>query len=238
MKNLIENWNNGLHYLITDDLISFYTFFTIILAECSYLLGFYEFADAIPITIILLGYMLNVIVFARLKGNAEGTKLELVFSILYVTVFVTLFVIGCFFNLAISITTTAILFGVTALWIVIRNHQDTFYYLPDGLPKITYLINNLFGNKIFWILSQIVIIGGPFIVFVIFCTKIPFLPIVLKVIIPLLYLSLSPLIANYEDDSAALNVFELAYAITWSKEYEEYCKRIEKMEEDINSQEV
>ena len=235
MKNLIENWNNGLHYLITDDLISFYTFFTIILAECSYLLSFHEFADAIPITIILLGYMLNVIVFARLKGNAEGTKLELVFSILYVTVFVTLFVIGCFFNLAISITTTAILFGVTALWIVIRNNQDTFYYLPDGLPKITYLINNLFGNKIFWILSQIVIIGGPFIVFVIFCTKIPFLPIVLKVIIPLLYLSLSPLIANYEDDSAALNVFELAYDITWSKEYEDYCKRIEKMKEDINS---
>ena len=235
MKNLIENWNNGLHYLITDDLISFYTFFFFFLAECSYLLGFYEFADAIPITIILLGYMLNVIVFARLKGNAEGTKLELVFSILYVTVFVTLFVIGCFFNLAISITTTAILFGVTALWIVIRNNQDTFYYLPDGLPKITYLINNLFGNKIFWILSQIVIIGGPFIVFVIFCTKIPFLPIVLKVIIPLLYLSLSPLIANYEDDSAALNVFELAYDITWSKEYEDYCKRIEKMKEDINS---
>ena len=238
MKKLIENWNNGLRYLFTDDLISFYTFFTIIWAECSYLLGFYEFADAIPIIIILLGYMLNVIVFARLKGNAEGTKLELVFSILYVTVFVTLFVIGCFFNLSISITTTAILLGVTALWIVIRNHQDTFYYLPEGLPKITYLINNLFGNKIFWILSQIVIIGGPFIVFVIFCTKIPFLPIVLKVIIPLLYLSLSPLIANYEDDSAALNVFELAYAITWSKEYEEYCKRIEKMEEDINSQEV
>ena len=235
MKKLIENWNNGLHYLITDDLISFYTFFTIILAECSYLLSFHEFADAIPITIILLGYMLNVIVFSRLKGNAEGTKLELVFSILYVTVFVTLFVIGCFFNLAISITTTAILFGVTALWIVIRNNQDTFYYLPDGLPKITYLINNLFGNKIFWILSQIVIIGGPFIVFVIFCTKIPFLPIVLKVIIPLLYLSLSPLIANYEDDSAALNVFELAYDITWSKEYEDYCKRIEKMKEDINS---
>lgn len=235
MKKLIENWNNGLNYLITDDLISFYTFFTIILAECSYLLSFHEFADAIPITIILLGYMLNVIVFARLKGNAEGTKLELVFSILYVTVFVTLFVIGCFFNLAISIITTAILFGVTALWIVIRNNQDTFYYLPDGLPKITYLINNLFGNKIFWILSQIVIIGGPFIVFVIFCTKIPFLPIVLKVIIPLLYLSLSPLIANYEDDSAALNVFELAYDITWSKEYEDYCKRIEKMKEDINS---
>ena len=60
MKKLIENWNNGLHYLITDDLISFYTFFTIILAECSYLLSFHEFADAIPITIILLGYLLGL----------------------------------------------------------------------------------------------------------------------------------------------------------------------------------
>lgn len=238
MKNLIENWNDGLSYLITDDHISFYTFFTVILAECSYLLGFHEFAVAIPITVILLGYMLNVIAFARLKGNAEGTKLEKVYSILYVTVFVILCAIGCLFNLAISIITTVILLGITALWIVIRNHQDTFYYLPEGLPKIAYLINKVFSNKIFWILSQIVIIGTPFVVFVIFCAKISFLPIVLKVIIPLLYLFFSPLIAYFEDDSAASNIFELAYDVTWSKEYEEYWKKIKKMEEDINNKKM
>lgn len=219
MKNLIENWNDGLSYLITDDHISFYTFFTVILAECSYFWGFHEFAVAIPITFILLGYMLNVIVFARLKGNAEGTKLEKVYSILYVTVFVTLCVIGCLFNLAISIITTVILLGVTALWIVIRNHK-------------------VFGNKIFWILSQIVMIGTPFVVFVIFCAKISFLPIILKVIIPLLYLFFSPLIAYFEDDSAASNIFELAYDVTWSKEYEEYCKKIKKIEEDINNKKM
>lgn len=242
MKNLIENWFEnwceGLSYLIADDHISFYTFFTVILAECSYLWGFHEISVAIPITVILLGYMLNVMVFARLKGNAEGTKLEKVFSILYVSVFVILFIIGCFFNWAISIITTAILLGVTALWIVIRNHQDTFYYLPEGLPKIAYLINKLFGNKIFWILSQIVIIGGPFVVFVIFCAKISFLPIALKVIIPLLYLIFSPLIAYFEDDSAASNIFELAYDVTWSKEYEERYKKILKMDEDINNKKM
>lgn len=218
MKNLIENWfenwREGLSYLIADDHISFYTFFTVILAECAYLWEYHEVSLAIPITVILLGYMLNVMVFARLKGNAEGTKLEKVFSILYVSVFVTLFVIGCFFNWAISVINTVILFGVTALWIVIRNHQDTFYYLPEGSPKIAYLINKLFGDKIFWILSQIVIIGGPFVVFVIFCAKISFMPIALKVIIPLLYLIFSPFIAYFEDDSAASNIFELAYDVT------------------------
>ena len=226
MKNLIENWlenwEDGLSCLITDDCISFYTFFTVILAECSYLLAFHEFAIAIPITVILLGYMLNVIVFARLKGNAESTKLERIFSILYVTVFVTLFVIGCFFNWVINIITTAILIGVTALWIVIREHQDSFYYLPEGLPKIAYLINKLFGNMIFWILSQIIVIGVPFVVFVIFCAKISFLPIALKVIIPLLYLIISPFIAYFEDDSATSNIFELAYDVIWSKEKEKH----------------
>lgn len=242
MKNLIENcrknWIEGLRYLIVDKHISFYTFFTVILAECSYLWAFYEFAVAVPITVILLGYMLNVIVFARLKGNTEGTKLEKVFSILYVGVFVTLFVIGCFFNWALSIITTAIILGVTALWIVIRNYQTPFYYLPEDLPKIARLINEVFSNKIFWILSQIIIIGGPFIVLVIFFFKIPFIPIVIKVIIPLLYLIFSPLIAHFEDDSAACNIFELAYDVTWSKEYEEYCKRFKKMEEEINNKNV
>lgn len=206
MKNLIENWMNGLSYLIADDHISFYTFFTVVLTECAYLWAFHESAIAIPITVILLGYILNVIVFSQLKGNVEGTKLEKVFSILYVLVFVTLFVIGCIFNWAIIVITTAILLGVTALWIVIRNLQGT--------------------SKIFWILSQIIIIGGPFVVFVIFCAKISFLPIALKVAIPLLYIILSPLIAYFEDDSAACNIFELAYDITWSKEYEEDCKKM------------
>jgi len=235
MKKLFESWRNGLSYLIFDDHISFYTFFTVILAECAYLWAFHEIAVAIPITAMLFGYIINLVVFARLKGNNEGTRKEKVFSILYVIGFITLFVIGCFFNWVISIITTVILLVTTVLWIVIRMHQDTFYYLTKSSHKIAYLINKLFGDKIFWILSQIIIIGAPFVVFVIFCANISFLPIALKVIIPLLYLILSPFIAYFEDDSAACNIFELAYEITWSKEYEEYCKRFAKPEEDINN---
>lgn len=200
MKNLIGNWLDGLSYLINDDIISFYTFFTVIFAECSYLWAFHESTVAIPITVILLGYMLNVIIFACLKGFTEGTKLEKVFSILYVSVFVTLFVIGCFFNWAISTITTVILLGVTALGIIIKNYTNT-----------------------------IIIIGEPFVVFWIFFVKISFLPIALKVIIPLLYLIFSPLIAFFEDNSATCNIFELAYDITWNKEYEKYRKKFENL---------
>ena len=218
IENWLENWMDGLSCLITDDLISFYAFFTVILAECSYLLAFYEFAVAIQITVILLGYMLNVIVFARLKGNAETITLAKVYSILYVTVFVTLFIIGCFFNWAINIITTTILLVVTALWIVIRDQQDSvFCYTTlenkSSINKINYLINKLFCNIIFYLLSQIMVIGAPFVVFVIFFSKISFLPIALKVIIPLLYLLFSPFIAYFEDYSAALNIFELAYEV-------------------------
>ena len=51
-QNLIDVWLVGFEAL-TDDRISFYTFFTVILAECAYLWGFHEDTDAIPITVVL-----------------------------------------------------------------------------------------------------------------------------------------------------------------------------------------
>lgn len=231
MVDLIESWIDGLGYLIADDLISFYTFFTVILAECSYLWGFHEVSIAIPFTIILLGYMINVIVFAFLKGRSEGTKLEKLFSILYVIVFVMLFIIGCIFNWCICIITTVIPLAITALWIAIRNIQDTFIRIPKISPKSDHLISVF--NKFFYVTSQIIIIGGPFVIFTIFFAKLTFIPILLKVIIPALYLVICPFIAYFEDASATCNVFGLAYNVTWSKELEEYHK---KLEENINSQ--
>lgn len=225
-QNLIDVWLDGFDAL-TGDRISFYTFFTVILAECAYLWGFHEASVAIPITVILFGYMLNVIVFSQLKWKLRGPKSEKVVSILYVSFFVTLFVIGCFFNLAISVITTAILFGITALWIVLKYYQ---YYLSKP-PKIS--LYNFFYS--FWILVQIIIIGSSFVVFVIFFAKIPFIPTELKVIIPLVYLIFSPLIAFFEDEVASYNIFGLAYSFTLSREFEEYRKKIKKKKEEINS---
>lgn len=223
MKDLFESWMDGLGCLIDDDLISFYTFFTLVLAEISYLFAFQPLEVAKPLSLIFFGYMLNVIICAVVKGNFEGTKLELICSIVYVLVFVALFIIGCIINWKITLICTIILFGITALWIAIRDHQDSVYAYKGQTTreKLALKINSLFRNKVFWIVSQIIVIGAPFIAFIVMFANISFIPTALKIIIPIVYVILAPVIAFFEDASACCTIFELAYEISWSKDKEE-----------------
>ena len=167
MKNLVNNWKTGLVYLFTDDLISFYSFFTIIFSECAYL-RFFTNQKMELFTIILIGYIVNVIVCAFFKGYWEGTWLEVVFTILYSIVFVILFIIGCCINVKISIILTIIPLIITAILIKIREYSCS-------------------------ILAQFIVVGGPIIVFISITMKPP-LPIVLKIIILILYLICVPFI--------------------------------------------
>ena len=213
MKDLFESWMDGLGCLIDDDLISFYTFFTLILAEISYFFAFQPLSVAKPLAIIFFGYMLNVVVCAIVKGNFEGTKIEKICSIVYVLVFVALFIIGCIINWKITLICTIILFAITALWIAIRDHQDSVYAYKGQTTreKLALKINSLFRNKVFWIVSQIIVIGAPFIAFIVMFANISAIPTVLKIIIPIVYVILAPVIAFFEDASACCTIFELAY---------------------------
>ena len=213
MKDLFESWMDGLGCLIDDDLISFYTFFTLVLAEISYLFAFQPLSVAMPLAIIFFGYMLNVVVCAIVKGNFEGTKIEKICSIVYVLVFVALFIIGCIINWKITLICTIILFAITALWIAIRDHQDSVYAYKGQTTreKLALKINSLFRNKVFWLLSQIIVIGAPFIAFIVMFANISAIPTVLKIIIPIVYVILAPVIAFFEDASACCTIFELAY---------------------------
>lgn len=213
MKDLFESWKDGVSILIEDDLISFYTFFTLILAEIFYFFAFQPLSVAKPLAIIFFGYMLNVIICAIVKGNFEGTKLELICSIMYVITFVVLFIIGCIINWKITLICTIILFTITALWIAIRDHQDSVYAYKGQTTreKLALKINSLFRNKVFWIVSQIIVIGAPLVVFIVMFANISFIPIALKIIIPVLYLVIAPYIAYFEDASACCTIFELAY---------------------------
>jgi len=204
MKSIIEHWLEGLSWLFTDDLISFYTYFTVIFAECAYLWSHYTLSTALPFTIILLVYVLNVLIFSWLNGySIGGIKAEKKIKIAYIAVFLIPFVIGCFFDPIICLLLTLVPTSITFIWIIVRTLQDTYY---EGT------IPGLFRNKIFYIFSQIVVVGAPFIVFVIFLAIIPALPIVLKILIPIIYLLLIPFISYYEDSiGTALNIFEIAF---------------------------
>lgn len=231
LEEVVDMWTDGVSYLFGDAVISFYTFFTLIFAECAYLWTFQEKSLAIPFSVILLGYVLNVCVWALFKGWHEGERKELVFTIIYVADFVVLFAIGCFINFWLSVILTIIPFAITALWIAIREFQICIFVGPH--PKIVMLISKLFMNKIFHLVSQLIVVGVPFVVFVVFLAQIPTLHTALKIIISVLYFICIPLIAYYEDDTAALNIYELAYEVTWSRHYEEYVRKpIQKMKDE------
>lgn len=210
MKKLIGEWKRGVEYFFQDELISFYTFFTLIFAECAYLWAFSEETWAFCLTVVLLGYVFNVIVCAWLKGASEGTKLEAAFTFYYSFAFVMMFAAGCLFNAKMTIILTVIPFSITALWIGIRGFQVCVFC---GFPKPVMLIIKLFRNKIFNICMHILVIAVPFVAFTICLVQIPKLDVAWKIIIPIVYAFCIPLIALYEDCSAGLNIFELAYEI-------------------------
>ena len=209
MKNLTYAWKSGLSYLFTDDLISFYTFFTIILSEIAFLWAFTPEPYAIPFTFILSGYILNTTISAFIQGMWEAAPIQKVFSVIYILIFAGLLLTGCFFNITISILTFIIPIIITALWIGIRVFQDTEF--GNKPAKLIEFISKLFNNKIFYVFSQIVVVGGPVILLTIFIVFIPMLPIAFKIIIPIIYCLIIPLIVALEDETAACNIFELAY---------------------------
>ncbi len=243
MKSLVKDavglWMSAWNFLITDDLISFYTFFTVIFAECAFLFANYPLKQAIPLSLILCLHIVNVIICSYKKSYNEGTRLEKTTIVVYGGVYIALLLIGCIFSILLSVVLTIIPVVVTFLWVRIRNCQDTL-----GLNNI---IDKIFGNKIFWCFSQIVVIGLPFAVFVYFVATIKGLPIVFKILIPVIYFILMPFLSFLEDENA-YDIFEIAFDVEWSKEskeieaeYEATYERLKKKSEnyvDVEFEEV
>ena len=212
MMNLIKEWLGCMWELICDDLISYYTFFTVILAECAYLWATKDASIALPFTVILLCYIANVIICAIMKGKCGDRKKDLLISKIYLWVFAVLILIGSLIDSTVSLVVNTLLFGITAVWIVVRTYQNTNFH--GDVDERVKLISKIFHNPIFWIVSQIIVVGGPFIVFTIYLANISAVPVILKIIIPVVYLICMPFIALLEDGLATCDIFELAY-LSW-----------------------
>ena len=226
-NNWISVWKN---YLIYEDVISYYAFFTMIFVECAYLWSNYPSSLAKKFMIILLAYVANVLISSFLKGLRENEKEEVVFSVLYVVFFIIIMIVGCFINIWMNLLLILIPLGISFLWIKIREMQHTkLCYQPSTLRmRIVKFITDLFNkSKLFYWSSQIFIIGFPYFLLVYYLATIEKLPLIFKVLIPIIYLIAMPYIAVIEDEFATCNIFQIAYDITWSKEYEEWNKNIE-----------
>ena len=213
MRDLHENYISGLFYLLHDDLISFFAYFTTIFIEIAYIWAS-GVEKALAFTVLLLACIVNVVVASAWKGDVEGCyKKERVQSRAYVTVFLALFLIGCCIDFVTTILLMGIPFAVTCIWIHLREAQNT---IPLGFPEdsSTMKIFRLFQNKFIYILSYVIVLILPIALLAIFIAQTN-LPLPLKVLLPIAYALISPLIAYMEDELAAYNVFELAEVQAW-----------------------
>lgn len=203
---MLRTWLDGFSVLVDDDLISFYTYFTMVLAEIAFLWSF--FPDiALPFTILLLLSCINIVVTSYLKSSFASTKKDVAIVLEYRLSFVVLCGIGCFFNWFASIVLFAIPLIITGFWIVIRNFQDTIFCYDTG--KLITAISKMFQNKVFWVISQIVVVGLPIsLLAVSICTT--SLPVWAKIILIVVYAAIAPFIALLEDEMMGGDVFELA----------------------------
>ena len=201
---MLGTWLDGFSVLVDDDLISFYTYFTMVFAEIAFLWSF--FPDiALPFTILLLLSCINIVVTSYLKSSYESTEKDVPITLGYRISFVVLCGIGCFFNWFASIVLFAIPLIITGLWIVIRNFQDTVF----GHGVLITAISKMFQNKVFWVISQIVVVGLPISLLAAgICTTA--LPVWAKVILIIVYAAITPFIALLEDEMMGGDVFELA----------------------------
>lgn len=218
MRTLIDTYLDSVSYLFEDDLISFNSFFTVILAECAYLWVF-PHANALGLTIVLLAFILNVLVFGNLKGRFVYTRIEPLIAKLYIIFTCAIFVVGLIIGKLQFIPLVLIPFLFTYIAIVIRDYQDSTLY-GDGLGIWQKTIEKFIHFLPVWIISQFLIVGVPLIVLAILVIKIPGLPMALKLIIAILYIVLSPLLSLLEDNLATENIFEMAFDILWNENVE------------------
>ena len=206
MKNLLKPWTWGIEYILYDDLISYYAFFSAILAEITFLWAFqYDFAK---IFTILLSICIVNVIFAAWSYGHDGNLPERVTHLIFCGVFVVAFVIGCFYSILASIALFVIPFAFVPLWMFINGFLIS---IPCGYSEehIRVKIFKLFNaQKIVYGLVQFVKVVGPVIIIAIFLFQTP-IALGLKIALPLFYLFLAPAIAYMEDSLATLNIFEL-----------------------------
>lgn len=204
--NLLKKYFAGLGLLMFDELSSFYSWITSILAIIVSL-WVYNLEEALVFSILLFFAITNIIVCAWWKGEVEETKKEELQTKVYVINFVLLLVIGCIINFTLMAIIVAVLIGLAIIYFVSNNFRimsDNIFYIILGI---------IFG--------LLLPLGG--LIYFIFQTTIA---MYLKVLISVIYILITPLFSYLEDNLCACTVYELAEC-NYDPEFEEMLKEIE-----------
>ena len=206
---MIDNWIEGLECLLSDDLISYYSYFTATFAEIALLWGF-GVENVLLYTILLLGCVVNVLITAFLKGCwfMETQKRQTAVGHLYALAFLILFIIGMWSDL----DNAPVLFVIPLVWagfaIWLRGYQNSAFGF--GFSDRVYKISAFIQKPVVLFFSQILLMGLPITVLGYGLAQID-MAIGYKIAITVLSIILAPLWAYIEDTWATQNIFELVY---------------------------
>lgn len=206
---MFEKWFDGASYLMSDDLISYHSFFTTIFAEIAFLWAF-GIEGAATYTWLLAGAIVNVLIIAALKGSIICNRDvgSVILSAIYVAVFMGLIICACIMDVLIGILLFAIPLVWTGFTVWIRGYQNSVF--AGGFPKWVYKVANFIHQPAVMITSQMLVLLAPVIALAWFgaCTE---MALWLKVLMPILAAMLGPVWAYIEDSWATQSIFELAY---------------------------
>ena len=212
MKKIFKPFVDGVVLLWMEDMLSFYTFITIVLAECVWLYGFAPIKLANTLIIILLVSIINLVINACIIGEFEGTIIEKISSLTYIVIFGVLFVIACFIDVLIGGMVIIIPLIITAAFLELRKIQNTASLTNNN--KIYKLLNN---NNV-CTLTQIIVLLGPILTLIISICLTPIFVLWLKIILVVLSVICAPLLVYIEDNTAAMDVFEIGFVILEKEE--------------------
>ncbi len=206
---MFEKWFDGASYLVSDDLISYHSFFTTIFAEIAFLWAF-GIEGTVTYTWLLAGAIVNVLIIAALKGSIICNRDvgSIILSAIYVAIFIGLIICACIMDVLTGILLFAIPLAWTAFTMWIRGYQDSVFAM--GFPKWVYKLANFIHKPAVMIISQFIVLLAPVVALAWFvaCTD---MALWLKVLLPILAAMLGPVWAYIEDSWATQNIFELAY---------------------------
>lgn len=233
MKKIFNSWATGVDNLFFGFAVSLYAY---IAALAAGLISIWSSASqyAMVFTILAIVNILTIFICGFLKRKYLFSKGEVVISRMYIAVLVGMFVFGCIMDLKCSIYTILFPSLVAGFIVLLRNLQAKIY--AKSKVKILNMLSKSFENPIVYLVSFLVVLCAPFMIF--FYHAYMVIPSQILVIsISFAFLLLLPLIVFVEASIIGETIFGIAFNIAWSKEVEESIQNLNNLFEALNKQE-
>ncbi len=203
---MLERWSEGFEYLLSDDLVSYYSFFNAIFAEIAFLWGMN--VEGAPLyTTLLLACIANVLIIAFLKKEDATDVVGKICCAVYCLIYLIIFTIGCRNNFMTMFVLFVIPFAWAGLCIIFRSCLSSIFVGYDS--KFMKFINFI-QTPFMSVILELAMLLLPIILIGVYLAKTE-MAVLLNIALPLVALLVGPIWAYVEDSWATQNIFELAY---------------------------